>query len=573
MVHPLYASRNGARLYSELPPVYRHFDNQSGSHNAPNSDGRRLGDLEAFLHGFGHLLDRFDATLEQFYADGFISPVSAAGEPASIQGWLLPYVAQLFGVTLLGPDAASRQRELADSIWIARRRGTRVAIDRSAEAMLDLPVVVVAGAERILRAATTEWPPMTHREITGKWHPADALILHRTLPPFAAATHVSGFLATRPDAHAGLPVGVPGGGRHMRARRAAMSRPDIDLRPADASAGPLVAFAVEDRRGVPCFPASYEDRSLRTPDMRRPRANRPRSSVLAAPDAITLFVRPPDGIFTPATQANIVNARPVLKEDGIEVPAAHAGKPLADLLFRSANVLDLDPVDDADDTRSLTGLRFDGTIRITGDARVTLRDCAIASVTFTPDFTGVFKAENCIFDSFDFQPAAGKGPGVELIYVTVTRQARLPTVNASDCLFTNLTITGLGPGQKLGCIRYSRLQAGFSDAAIHLMRSSKGPVQFQPRPCLPAFPPVVPLALPLVSRVPVFGEPGYGVLADTNTPEVAMGAEDGGEVGVYHGAHHLARLAAAGAKAQLTAPAGRRIYAFYDPRLLPVLPA
>jgi hypothetical protein len=75
-----------------------------------------------------------------------------------------------------------------------------------------------------------------------------------------------------------------------------------------------------------------------------------------------------------------------------------------------------------------------------------------------------------------------------------------------------------------------------------------------------------------VDQAPAFGEPGYGVLSDLTAPRIAGGAEDGGEIGVYHKDWHLARLAAGIAKARQYLPVGTSVHGHYDTRLLAPLP-
>ena len=88
-------SRAGQLLYRELPEEYRYQD--------PAPEGE-LGDLEAYLHGFGHLLDLVRGTTEQAYADAFAEPADNGRE---IQTWLIPYLAELVGAELRAPMAVT----------------------------------------------------------------------------------------------------------------------------------------------------------------------------------------------------------------------------------------------------------------------------------------------------------------------------------------------------------------------------------------------------------------------------------------------------------------------------------
>lgn len=566
MVHPLFKSKNGAILYRELPEVMRLYDNC-------DPGAGRLGDLEAYLFGFGHLLDRFDATLEQFHADGFLDPVVPAGDEVAIQGWLLPYVAELFGVELVAPDPDSRRRELAASIWIARRRGTKAAIDHAAETLLDAPVVVVDGGRRVLRTPKLVSSLTTHREVTGLWHPKDANILLEELPPTDPTTHETGFAATRPAAHAGLPLGTPDTRRRMRARAGGLIRPDADVRPIDGSGTEegLASFFIADRRGVPCFADSYEDRSLRTPDMRTPRANRPRFTTLKKPDAVTLFVRPPAGFFDAITVT--ITAAPELAAGAVVRPdALPEDAEIAQAFFEaSAETLVVTPETAGDDGRHvIDGLKFDGTVEIATDTDVHLEHCAIGTLRFAADYAGrAFGAWSSIFGSVEADGFAitDGGPAVLLEYVTVIGPAAFGVLLASDCLFLGpLTVAGDGGEGMVGCVRFSRVPEDFDRSHVHVYQSTFGPADLMVWPCIEEEPGT------FVARVPVLGEKGFGVLSDVNPDAVRRGAEDGGELGAYHTRHHLARLDAAVRKAEAYAPAGRQVFAIYDKRLLATLP-
>jgi hypothetical protein len=254
-----------------------------------------------------------------------------SGLPMRIQPWLVPYVAELFGAELLAPDDEGRRRELGAAVWLAKRRGTKAALEAAAEAILREPVVVVDGGSRALYAPSLRTPLATHHELAGLWHPADAVILRQPIPPAAPATHIQGFADSRPGRHAGLPAGAPDTRRIMRAVRATVGRPGADVRPARAADGTdrLVPFVVRDRRGWACFPDTHEDRTLRAPDMRAPRVHRPRFTALKRPDAVTLFVRPPAGIFPFAGVAHAGAVRFADGEIGVSPPAPDDADPAA----------------------------------------------------------------------------------------------------------------------------------------------------------------------------------------------------------------------------------------------------
>ncbi len=580
MTHPLYKSRAGRILYRELPEAIRTYDNRDPGVSAIGEAADAvtehvLGDLEAFLFGCGHLLDRFDATLRQFHADGVLEEIGPVGDEKAIQGWLLPYVAELFGVELLAPDSESRRRELATSIWLARRRGTKTAVDVSAEMITGQTTVVVTGASRILQTPSVRTRPVTHRDLTGFWHPDDERILNEALPaPSPAQPHVEGFLARRGAAHAGLSVGTPLARTAMRAHQADLSMPDAEVRMAqgDALGDPrkLRPFVVRDRRGRPCFPDTHEDRSLRTPDMRAPRANRPRFTHLKKPDGITVFVEPPVGMFT--GQETRLGTPPEIEDGRIKLDDVPAGGSLSDLFYDDeTDVLVLDGTNAGPGNEYvLEGFKFAGTLKISGDVTVTINDCALRSILGpdAADGSGArISAQNSIFRTIDLSSHEPASSEVILEYCTVTTSATFWVAKVSDSIMAGTFVAGGdGASEKPGCVRYSAVPLGFDPEHVHRFESVEAAPVFLRWPC------ILRGGVTVADAVPQFGEPGYGVLSDRVARAIREGAENGGEMGVYNGAWHLARLAAAARKAEGYLPVGKQVFAHYDPRLLAPLP-
>ena len=105
-------TRAGKLLYRELPEEYRYRD--------PRPVDGDLGDLEAYLHGFGSLLDLLRGTTEQAYADAF---AEVADNGRSIQPWLIPYLAELVGAELRAPDPEDRMRELNETVSWYKSKG------------------------------------------------------------------------------------------------------------------------------------------------------------------------------------------------------------------------------------------------------------------------------------------------------------------------------------------------------------------------------------------------------------------------------------------------------------------
>lgn len=547
MTHPLYLSKNGAILWEELPEALRLYDNATAT--GP-------GDLARFIDGFGHLMDRFEATLAQFHADGFAASLGPADTIPPMQSWVLPYVAERFGVTLYGPDPQSRASELAQAIWIARRRGSRLAVDRAAEAILGRAVVTVPGLARTLYSPTLRARLLTHQELTGTPHPLDPLILHEPLGP--AAT-----LSALRRRHAGLPLGLRDTGGHMRAVATATVRLGSELRPVTSPTTGLRTmrrFVIIHPEGIPCFPASHEDRALRRPDIRAPRANRPATAGLSRPDLVWLHVDPPPGLFRPGL--TIRPSAPAIA-NGTVTPQP---TPLTDTLFRppaATATVTLTPAnaDPISGRHRISGLRLDGELVIAPGTTVTLDDCAIRRVTQRAGSRLTLSA--CLIEDFTADDGAAL---TRMEYVTVTRRTAARGLFASDCILMDPVFPAAAPAGG-SCIRHSRLGPGAAlPPWLRLQKTTRGPVPWLNWPCLPDG------AGGRTTRIPGFGEAGYGVLSDTTPPAIANGAEDGGEPGAYHGAFHLARLTAAIRRAESYAPAGHRVIARYDLRLAAPLP-
>ncbi len=466
MTHPLYLSKNGAILWEELPEALRLYDNATAT--GP-------GDLARFIDGFGHLMDRFEATLAQFHADGFAASLGPADTIPPMQSWVLPYVAELFGVTLYGPDPQSRANELAQAIWIARRRGSRLAVDRAAEAILGRAVVTVPGLSRTLYSPTLRARLLTHQELTGTPHPLDPLILHEPLVP--AST-----LSALRRRHAGLPLGLRDTGGHMRAVSSATVRLGSEFRPVtDPVTGlqTMRRFVIIHPEGIPCFPASHEDRALRRPDIRAPRANRPATAGLSRPDLVWLHVDPPPGLFRPGL--TIRPSAPAIA-NGTVTPQP---TPLTATLFRppaASATITLTPAnaDPVSGRHRITGLRLDGELVIAAGTTVTLEDCAIRRVIQRAGSRLTLTA--CLIEDFTADD------GIDLTrmeYVTVTRRTAARGLFASDCILMDPVFPAAAPAGG-SCIRHSRLGPGAAlPPWLRLQKTTRGPVPWLNWPCLP----------------------------------------------------------------------------------------
>lgn len=569
----LFKSRQGHILWQELPEFLRNFDAPvSFKPDASVNTIEAPGDLHAFLLGFGHVLDRYEATLQQFYADGFMAPDPMDAQALEIQEWLVPYFADLFGVTLYGPDPNSRRSELANAIWVARRRGTQLAVDRAAESILQRAVVAVPGTERILFTPSIQAPLLTQGEILGDDHAhvKDAVILHQDMAANLTYSQIT-------QRHHGLPRGLRHIGLHMRAVRVTDFRLDTDSKPAhDPVSGNRIPtrFGVRDKAGVPCFAYSFEDRALRTPDIRAPRTARQIGTIvsdrtqlvrhinappLARPDSVVLHVDPPPGFFDGSKQR-------LLRLPDIQPGLSSQTSPdvAADRFYIASGTgdmhLDVGAGTENAATYDVEYLFLDGTLVVGAGVTLHLDNFAVKKIVLEQD--AKIAAKNGICDEIDTQSATDPA---QLEYVTVMKEAKFRSVNASDCIFAEIKFSS---GGRDGCVRFSRIVQGSVPSRIKQTSTTEGPVNFLLWPCL-----IDPNDnTNKVARQALFGESGYGVLSPDNPVALTQGAEDGGEPGAYRSQFHLARLAAAQRRAEDFTPAGTRVFAHYDMRSAAPLP-
>ena len=231
----------GRLLYRHLPEEYRYRDTGTEA---------ELGDLEAYLHGFGHLMDLFQGTLAQVYADGF---AEAADNGRTSQTWVLPYLAALLGTRLIAPDLDGtgdiRRAELNHAVGWSKGKGTLRVADSTADVMAGAETHVVEGWRRV------------------------AVTPRLALPPFSLPRAAGAALGAL------RPLGTPDMRRISRAvvDPAATDPLQTFRLPARDAEGLAVTerlhWRLTTRRGVPCFPGSFADISVTTPDISAPGTN------------------------------------------------------------------------------------------------------------------------------------------------------------------------------------------------------------------------------------------------------------------------------------------------------------
>ncbi|SFR50777.1 hypothetical protein [Litoreibacter janthinus] len=521
-------SRAGRILYRELPEEYRYRDTATPD---------ELGDLEALLHGFGHLLDQIRATTEQAHADSFAEPLD---DGRTIQPWVVPYLAELLGAELTAPDPVARAEELNHSVAWFKSKGTLASIDDIGDVVARTETVAKEGWRMTAQTPRMDLPPFTQRpETTGS---ANVIT-----PDFRKLDRAV------VDKDGSNPL------YHLK--------PDRN----DPDASDLYWRALA-QGGVPCFPRAYDDSTARTPDLRDPERVR---RIGPHPRRTLIHVRPPQGIFHDALPEvalsqkslnTLLGEKQVLRAEDL-LPMEQLGEGITGpaVIARTPAKLNLP-------NRAVTfeGIRFvsaKGPVTLKGAANtvVSFIDCAVHTVDLAlPKTREVsFRAQNSVFELI----LADRRHG-QMEFCTVMEAADFTRLDASDCLFASLADTLVcADGETApSCIRYSRF-------------APRDPGRKRTKQCLDARSGSNTTALPqfidrwhksgktCVKRIARYGEAGYAVL-DTDTPAaITAGAEDEGEIGVGHGLYHAASLRALRKKLEQFLPLGQEIAIFYDPML------
>lgn len=541
-------TRAGRLLYRQLPEEYRFLDRRNDE---------EPGDLEAYLHGFGHLLDLIRGTTEQAYADAFADaidfPNGQDADNREIQTWILPYLAELVGAELLAPDPEDRPEELSNTVGWYKTKGTLRNVDSISDVLSGTETVLVEGWRRVLMTPRVRLPPFT-------------------APPAAGAVDPLG-----PQA---LPLGTP----DLRYPNRAIVDPDgsnplyrvsMPARDADGKlADPVISFwKPRSYTGVPCFPGAYDDMAVRTPDLRDP-AN---ADIGPHPRRTTIHVRPPAGLFEPGLREVALpgGANPLgfdLSNSGQfqEYGPAEVLKALGDPVDADGDLLSPAP-DKIVVTGNLTipvnamitfhDLLFRDRVTVnsnpTHETRLKLERCAVDRLRIElPGDTPAVVATDCLFREIVSQSGFA-----ELVYCTVLGETHLERLWASDCIFIG-DLVDVNCGGEQTCIRYSRVP---EQATLAGCAGANSPHVVTDDPNLLSL--YFEDAGVCTLRPAVFGEPGCGVLDLTTSSRLLAGAEDGGEMGACHHLYYGARLDAVRRKLRDFVPLSQEIAIRYDPYL------
>jgi hypothetical protein len=522
----------GQELYRLLPEIYRSRDN-------PERDAggqiTRDGDLGRYLDACGAVLDLVRDHLEQRLRDS---------TPDECQPWLLPYFAQLLGVRLRSPDEAGRRREVASGIRWRQMKGTRASVEEVADAFLRVGVVIEEGWRRVARTP-------------------------------------------RPGAAQAVTVDF------RRSARAVQTEPEHPQALRRRLDDRTLTWRHAQRQGVPRFAGSHEDVSLRTADLRRPdwRAGH------AHPKRLLAYMPPPRGFFFEG-QARVPWRRVGLPETAALV-ARHDGYFLGERFLPS-----LDAVEDAGGTPAdatagtlIVGLGaappcIDGVVRLTDRRLYRFENVAFADQVTVTAGTVVLRGaamERLTISRLRPSPADLTAPPIldaldalvghlsvarglaRLESVTVLEAANVERLQASDCLLPDNLVVGPGAAPS-SCVRFSRLPGPLTDAERRLGNTDERPVFFPLTRCQDGH------ELPGLADLELSTA---GVLHPSTAAAIVLGAEDGGEMGAYHGTGYLpalggpplesarpsARAAAFLAKLEELLPVGLLPVLIPDPRL------
>jgi len=544
-------TRAGLLLYRQLPEEYRFLDRR---------DDGEPGDLESYLHGFGHLLDLIRGTTEQSYADAFADPIDFPNQDIEsnreIQTWLLPYLAELVGAELLAPDPRQRNDELSNTVGWYKTKGTLRNADSIADTVSGTETVTVEGWRRVLLTPRMKLPPFSSpAEARGDGDPLGASALPLGTPDLRKANRA---------------VIDPAGANPLY--RLVFSKRDGN----GASTAPDIVFwKPRAYDGAPCFPNAYDDTSVRTPDLRAPAD----PAVGPHPRRTLLHVRPPYGFFEPGLREVTLPPGPnplgfdlsgtgQFQEFGPEEVLKALGDPVdadGDLVTEAPDriVIRGDLTIPAPAMVAFNNLLFRGRVDVISnpaqETRLRLSRSAVARLRIgLPGDTPSVDAEDCLFGEIVSQSGFAR-----LVHCSVMGETHLERLWASDCIFADRLIDVKCGGPKT-CVRYSRIPDLAALSGCDL-KNNPNIVIDDPNFVRVYFDDPEPAGCTL--RPALFGEPGAGVLDLTTSRRISTGAENGGEMGAYNHLFHCAGMAAVARKLSDFLPLGQEVSIRYDPHL------
>ena len=524
------------------------------------------GDLTDVLVVYGELLDAMHATIHQHLYDGFPDKDKNGNH---CQDWLIPYFARLLDVRLISPDTDGRREEVARAVYWRQRKGTRVSVEGIAQAVGQFEVEVQEGWKRVAMTPRVDRPILPEQAygeqpLSGKKTPA----MHAR--------------------HPGLPAGTLDFRYCSRAVQCLISNDGASTTSFPGMSEP-VNWRQANRFGLPCAPDSYQDVSRRTVDLRTPESERGRYH----PRRLLLHLPPPEGFFAhdhlslqwqqilPLVDQALASRTGAVFEDLVEISAETVRidgdalplitvRALSKAPLRIRGVISLE-------TRAVyrfANLWFDNRVDI-HQGMIQCAGCAMRHLrsTVSDRRRPVIQATNSLFKRVE----AARGL-VRLEYVTVLETLLAEALQASDCILLALLhkdrVDEDVPGS--GCLRYSRIPFFPKDAkglkpadlaagrlSDWLRQGKRSELRCTIETCTTHNP---------IMCSEVFAEPGCGVLHSQCPASIAAGAEDGGEMGAYHGHRYVLRRAAVVEKLREFLPVGMEAVLVMDPSLTCVPP-
>ncbi|WDP91213.1 MAG: hypothetical protein HUN04_16530 [Desulfobacter sp.] len=472
------------QLYLSLPQVYRDRDN---------------GDLKKYLNGFGYLLDRLYATLEQRLADSFPDNATDCGPPC--QDWLLPYFADLMDVRPVSPHPAGQREEISNAVRWRQSKGTLACIESIAESVGQMEAEIQEGWQRVATTPRMGQQLVPARAFGYDNEPAMAI------PPMAAR-------------HPALPSATV----DMRSCSGAV--PADRKTPGSKSTrfdGKETTWRQASPQGRPIHPGGFDDTSRRTPDLRPPGPGQGHCH----PRRLLLHLPPPDGFFSPDAvrvqwqRRHGADSRFHRYIEEIP-PKVEAPEPVRIFRNKSLDSPVFQPVriwgrveTEETCTWRFEGIEFENSL-IAHHAKLTLFSCALfrAESHLSGKNTPVILAEDCLIRSL----GAARGR-VDMIYCTLLEPGIAQILNISDTILlapVEKDDTPAAGGPAAGCFRYSRYHPDQKTQGLGLFKCTTAHVEMFSRD---------------------FGvEKGRhcGVLHPACAEAVLSGAEDGGEMGAFH---------------------------------------
>ncbi len=492
-----FSSTLGEQLYNLLPAFYREQDNTVYD---KQNQIEQLGDLALYLDSCGILLDQIHNTLEQRLADSFPDNPRTG---RACQDWLIPYFARLLDVQLVSPHVAGQRDEVANAISWRQRKGTRSCIEEIGEAITQQELEIQEGWQRVAVTPRIGMPLLP-------------------LAVYGIDKNIDVRQAMQVFRHPGLPAATIDFRCISRAVQVSASNPASKT---SHFAGVPYRWMQANPHGVPATPGSYDDVSRRTVDFRtadwrnghiHPRriiANKPVPMGLFSHAAVTLdwneirdsaFV-----VFSYDDQEKHVyirnrSHRPVIID--------------SDVLLYFADV-------DAE-IFTIEGIRFGRSLTL-NNGMLRLRKTSASHVVVNTAYalldTPALDARDSLFG--DLSIPAGS---VRMDSCTVIEDAVCLAITASNCIFNGAIRDDNGEAPANGRIRYSRIPEDLSGNII----AAGSLLLVEEENC--------------TSETADFFNSNYhqnhtspltadsGVLTPASPRAICFGADDGGELGVYH---------------------------------------